>query len=207
MTLQVVVAAASWRSSPANSRCAGFTCGRPSGCVAGRRAAATGGFATRMGARAGACRPRRRRRTHDRYAIDRAGYRVRRVGEPVDPDASDDGVRRRVGDVRRRADLGRVDPGAGRRDARTPEREPRRSRIQHRSDLPAARRASCRDSAAGGGRVDLHDRVVRPEPGRRSAASRTGTRVASGAARLASGVAGGLLVPYRRDTRSNKASA
>ena len=41
------------------------------------------------------------------YAFDAAGYRVRRVDEPVDPSPPDDPVHRRVGDVRRRPDVGR----------------------------------------------------------------------------------------------------
>ena len=171
-------------------RCASSICARPSGCCPKK---SRGGVPIR-GSAGRSCRRAPAAttiggRTID-YAIDAAGYRVRRARRAGRSRAADDRVYRRVGDVRRRADLGRK---------RSPRRSARcwacRARTS-RSTATATIRRFCgsqtelprfRRPRRGG--VALHDGAVRPQSRRRSAASGAGFRLAAGGAAHAADVA------------------
>ena len=114
------------------------------------------------------------------YAIDAAGYRVRRVDEPVDfdrPTILFTGESVMFGEGLTWDESG---AGAGRRDDGDAERESRRPRLRHRSGVSEAPGRAAALSPAGGRGVAVHDGAVRPKSRRRSSASRARSRLAAG---------------------------
>ena len=141
------------------------------------------------------------------YAFDPAGYRVRRVDEPVDPERPtilfvgesvmfgegltwEESVPAQVGAMMGIQSANLAVHGFGSDQA-----------------YLQARDGAAPFSAAGGGGLAVHDGALRPEPGRRSAASRAGACLAAGGTARAAGVArqAARALPDRR-TPSSAAS-
>ena len=154
-----------------------------------RRAVAASRSATRLDVRPEPRGAQDRRRTNDlvrlrRRRLSRASRQRARRSR-----TADDSLCGRVGDARRRAELGRDDPGAGGRADGGAKREPRGARLRDRSVVPARRIRTAALSAARRARHALHDRAPRPESRRQSSASRTGIDLAASCPARAADVA------------------